>query len=179
MKEKIQNFAILGAVIATVSLFIAASSHNDEIVQQRTEALAKQRQMEKREQAIKDSLAMVESNRLASYKDSIAIIKTIASDPNSAGGVDCEIRWKNNTHRTIKYMVFQVQALNAVGDIVPCSIRGYDVDNLKVTGPIKPGQTYGYNNYWDCVWYNHSITKCMVTGYTIIFMDDESIDVIL
>jgi hypothetical protein len=48
------------------------------------------------------------------YRDSIQIVKKYTSEPNSAGGVDLNIIWKNKSKRTVKYARFEVSAINAV-----------------------------------------------------------------
>jgi len=111
------------------------------------------------------------------YKDSIQIIKKYTSEPNSAGGVDLNIIWKNKSKRIIKYVRFGVSAINSVNDEVYSEISVYDSPQyLKVTGPIKPNQTYGYGTYWDCVWYNNSIRKCKIRSVEIQYMDDSKIE---
>ena len=65
-----------------------------------------------------------EKNRVEAYRDSIQIIKYYTSNPNSAGGVDLNIVWKNNTKKTIKYVRWTVSAINAVEDEVYSTI-GY------------------------------------------------------
>ena len=46
-----------------------------------------------------------------------------------------------------------------------------------VTGPIKPGTTYGYGTYWDCLWYNYSAKKLVLTEINIEYMDGSSINI--
>ena len=111
------------------------------------------------------------------YKDSIQVIKSYTDDPNSAGGVDCNIVFKNTSSRPLKYVRFDVEGINAVGDVVPCEIRGFNIDYLTVTGPIKSGKTHGYDTYWSNVWYNHSIRKMKVVGYELEYMDGTIVDV--
>jgi hypothetical protein len=111
------------------------------------------------------------------YKDSIQVIKSYTDDPNSAGGVDCNIIFKNTSKRALKYVRFDVEGINAVGDAVPCEIRGFNTDRLNVTGPIKLGQTHGYGTYWSNVWYNHSIEKMRVIGYELEYMDGTIVEV--
>ena len=106
------------------------------------------------------------------FKDSIQIIKKYTSDPNSAGGVDLSIIWKNKSKRTIKYATFEVSAINAVNDEVYSEIRSYEgAKYVKVTGPIKPNQTEGYGTYWECLWYNSTIHKCKIRSVELEYMD--------
>lgn len=99
------------------------------------------------------------------------MINVYPSKPNSFGGVDAHIVWKNTSDKTIKYITFELVPYNAVGDIVACDIRGFRRAGGTVTGPIKPGQTYGYGYYWDCMWYNNTIKKIVLTEIDIEYMD--------
>ena len=111
------------------------------------------------------------ANRIDKVKHSIKIIKAYLSSPNSAGGVDAHLVWKNVSKKTIKYLNWSGYPINAVGDPVSCEIRGISESGGKVTGPIKPGTTYGYGKYWECVWYNYSAKKLILTGIDIEYMD--------
>jgi hypothetical protein len=120
------------------------------------------------------SLEPVDSSKY--YRDSIQIIKKYTSEPNSAGGVDLNIIWKNKSKRTVKYARFEVSAINAVNDEVYSEISVYDSPiYVKVTGPIKPNQTEGYDTYWDCVWYNSTIQKCKIRSVELEYMDGSKI----
>ena len=99
------------------------------------------------------------------------IIKAYLSAPNSAGGVDAHFIWKNVSDKTIKYLTWSGYPINAVGDAVACEIRGITESGGKVTGPIKPGATDGRNTYWECLWYNYSAKKLVLTGIDIEYMD--------
>ena len=111
------------------------------------------------------------ANRIDKVKHSIKIIKAYLSSPNSAGGVDAHLVWKNVSKKTIKYLTWSGYPINAVGDAVECEIRGVSESGGKVTGPIKPGTTYGYGYYWECLWYNYSAKKLVLTGINIEYMD--------
>jgi hypothetical protein len=102
---------------------------------------------------------------------SISIIKYFTSRPNSAGGVDANIVWKNKSEKTIKYARFTIVPYNAVEDMVSSEIGGETDKIVRVTGPIKPGATYGYDSTWECIWYNSSITHMQITGVELEFMD--------
>ena len=102
---------------------------------------------------------------------SISIIKYYTSSPNSAGGVDCNILWKNTSNKTVKYARFTVAPYNAVDDMVESEIGGETYKTLKATGPIKPGETEGYGKIWECIWYNSTISYMKITGIELEFMD--------
>lgn len=101
----------------------------------------------------------------------VKIINAYTSAPNSAGGVDLHVIWKNCSNKTIKYITFNCIPFNAVDDQVYCDIRGYASYNGQETGPISPGITYGYNRYWDCAWYNSTIKRTEVLSIDIEYMD--------
>lgn len=123
-------------------------------------------------QNVQDSLKLIEA-----YKDSIQIIKKYVSEPNSAGGVDLHIIWKNKTKRVIKYARFEVGAINAVNDEVYSDISIYPGSQwVKVTGPVKPNQVNGYGTYWSCVWYNHTIKRCKIKSVKLEFMDGGEVE---
>lgn len=106
-------------------------------------------------------------------KESIKIIKYTTSSPNSAGGIDCRIIWKNTSEKTVKYATFIVEPYNAVNDVV-FGEHDFDRDGekiLNVTGPVKPNAVYGYGTYWDCMWYNYSISYMRITGIEVSYMD--------
>jgi hypothetical protein len=105
----------------------------------------------------------------------IEIIKSRTSTPNSAGGVDCSIVWKNKSEKVIKYVTFSVSAVNAVDDVVTGDYNHSNVERLAVTGPIKPNQTSGNGKIWECVWYNSTIDHMNIVGVKVEFMDGETI----
>ena len=111
------------------------------------------------------------ADRIDKVKHSIKIIKAYLSAPNSAGGVDAHFIWKNVSKKTIKYLTWSGYPINAVGDPVSCEIRRISESGGKVTGPIKPGATDGYDGCWECLWYNYSAKKLILTGIDIEYMD--------
>ena len=111
------------------------------------------------------------ANRIDKVKHSIKIIKAYLSAPNSAGGVDAHFIWKNVSKKTIKYLTWSGYPINAVGDPVSCEIRRISESGGKVTGPIKPGATDGYDGCWECLWYNYSAKKLILTGIDNEYMD--------
>lgn len=101
----------------------------------------------------------------------IRVSRVYPSKPNSAGGVDAHVVWQNTSNKTIKYVSFELEPYNAVGDVVECTIRGRSASRGRVTGPIKPGQWYGENRYWECAWYNSTICKVKLISVEIEYMD--------
>ncbi len=127
-----------------------------------------------KQKQIEDSLKVVE---LETFKSSIEIIKYYTSKPNSAGGVDCNIIWKNLSEKTVKYIWFTVVPYNAVNDRVKGE-HDYNSNgekNVKVTGPIKSNQINGNGTYWDCLWYNWTIDYMLITSIEIEYLDGTKI----
>lgn len=102
---------------------------------------------------------------------SIAIQNFYTSKPNSAGGVDCNIIWKNKSDKIVKYAKFTVTPYNAVDDMVESSIGGDTYKKLKATGPVKTGEVDGYGTTWECIWYNSTISYMKITGIELEYMD--------
>ena len=73
----------------------------------------------------------------------IIITRVYTSSPNSAGGVDLNIVLKNISDKTIKYVVFSVEAFNRVDDPVRCDIRNDKYFRGRDTGPIEPLKVSG------------------------------------
>ena len=132
-------------------------------------SLAAQTEMEEEAAYSLDSIR--KADRIDQVKHSVKILKAYLSSPNSAGGVDAHLVWKNVSKKTIKYLTWRGYPINAVGDAVECEIRGVSESGGRVTGPIKPGTTYGYGKYWECLWYNYSAKKLVLTGIDIEYMD--------
>lgn len=89
--------------------------------------------------------------------------------PNSAGGVSVKITFRNDSEKTIKYIVFVTKPYNSVNDFVSSQ---YDHQNgrLQCTGPIAPGATQN-GVFWENCWYNHSIVGAKILRAEIIYMD--------
>lgn len=148
------------------------STSNSEADKERLDSLAAINAAENKRQ---DSLKR--TRRIELLKNTIKIKKAYLSSPNSAGGVDAHLVWKNVSNKTIKYLNWRGYPINAVGDPVSCEVRRTIEGGGKVTGPIKPGTTYGYGKYWDCLWYNYSAKKLVLTGIYIEYMDGSSINI--
>ena len=174
-----QNTKIIGLVTLILFIIIYSTYRIEE--PQRLQKI-KQFEQEKKdeEQRIKDSIVRVQDSLkvIESYKDSIQIIKKYTSEPNTAGGVDLNIIWKNKSKLVIKYARFQVSAINAVNDEVYSELDYYNSPNyVKVTGPIKPNQVNGYGTYWECVWYNSTIKRCIIRSVELEYMDGTKVEI--
>lgn len=104
-------------------------------------------------------------------RDVVRVQRVWTDRPNSAGGVDLNIVWQNRSAKTVKYAYFTLVPYNAVGDAVACSIRDYSEYTAEVTGPIRPGQTYGGGMPWENAWYNNTIKRARVEQIRIVYTD--------
>lgn len=117
---------------------------------------------------------LAKQKKIDNARSLIRVIRLYTSEPNSVGGVDLHIIWRNNSNKTIKYIRFSVTPYNAVGDPQSSEIGGTSSINAKVTGPINPGITYGEGYLWECAWYNNTITTVKLNGIEITYMDDST-----
>ena len=61
---------------------------------------------------------------------------------------------------------------NAVGDAVPCQIRGSRVFTGRQTGPIQPGHYLAPGDaWWRGAWYNPTVRCANLTEVVVEFMD--------
>ena len=103
--------------------------------------------------------------------------------PNSVGGVDLRIHWKNNSEKTIKYITFECVPYNAVDDAVFSEIGYRSKFRGIITGPINPGEgtdggnrtTYG-GSRWENAWYNSTIRYAKLVGIKIDYMDGSEVN---
>lgn len=133
-------------------------------------------QIKKDEQAKADAEAEkarqeAEKSAQDKVREIIRVKSVYPSEPNSAGGVDLHIVWQNKSEKTVKYAYFTVEPYNAVGDVVSCTIRWTSEFRGKVTGPIELNAWEGENTYWECAWYNSTITKVKLLQIDIEYMD--------
>lgn len=147
-----------------MTMFIVSCNQNDTSTKNQSQSDSL------RQEQIEDSLKVVE---LETFKNSIEIIKYYTSSPNSAGGVDCNIIWKNLSEKTVKYVRFTVVPYNEVNDRVKgeYDYNGDGEKTVLVTGPVKSKQIDGNGTYWDCLWYNWSIDYMLITGIEIEYLD--------
>jgi hypothetical protein len=189
--KKIKLIVICLVVLPIISFLFPTACSSDitpeEINRIKKETAEQQAQLREQQELIeqqeklekqRDSLineALVKAKE--SLKDSIQIIKSYTSTPNSVGGVDLNIVWKNKTKRVVKYANFRVSAINAVGDEVYSEIGRSGV--AVSTGPIKPGGIDGYDTQWSCMWYNSTIKKCVIRSVELEFMDGSNLEITL
>ncbi|MFM2195107.1 MAG: hypothetical protein RL092_707 [Bacteroidota bacterium] len=101
----------------------------------------------------------------------IEIINCSTETPNSAGGVNGNIIWKNLSDKTVKYITFCVAPYNAVDDIVQSQIGNESYKFLNVTGPVKSGEISGKGSIWENIWYNSTIKYMKINGLKIEYLD--------
>lgn len=111
------------------------------------------------------------------FKEYIQLLKVWTSEPNSAGGVDLYLKWKNVSDKTVKYAHFACDLYNAVDDRVSCELRNHYTFRGKITGPIDPGTIYGDNTYWDTAWYNNSGKYPKIIEIELEYMDGTKISI--
>ena len=99
-------------------------------------------------------------------------IKT--SEPNTAGGVNIDIEYSNDSEKTIKYIDFYAIPYNAVDDAVKSEIGDISIIKLQITGPIEPSK-YPQTATWETVWYNNTIKYAKLEYVKIIYMDNEEV----
>ena len=90
--------------------------------------------------------------------------------PNSVGGVNLNLYYKNVSDKTFKYVYISVIPYNAVDDVVICEIRRNSIFNGRVTGPSEPGKESGYIHF-ENAWYNHGIRSIEIIMISVDFMD--------
>lgn len=107
----------------------------------------------------------------------IRVTKLSTSSPNSAGGVDLFIGYKNMSDKVIKYATFTIVPYNKVGDRAKCEIRGHSDFNAQDEGPHEKGQGLvgNYDWYWENAWYCWTINKLELTKIHIEYMDGTSV----
>lgn len=115
------------------------------------------------------------NNQTNEVKEALRFINKLRVDnlvPNSAGGCDFYLKYRNSSPKTIKYLFWYGKVYNAVGDPVSCTIRGTSSVSGKETGPIEPDEDGG--GTWDCIIYNYSARFVRLSKITITYMDGTS-----
>lgn len=98
-----------------------------------------------------------------------------SSYPNSAGGVDVDLVFRNLSSKDIKYADFWVVPYNAVDDIQICTVRRQKERILSITGPIQQNTKQAETGTFRNVWYNYDIKRVELVKLTITFMDDTEV----
>ncbi|MDD6071260.1 MAG: zinc-ribbon domain-containing protein [Clostridiales bacterium] len=90
---------------------------------------------------------------------------------NSAGGIKLDFRAKNNSGKEIKYIRFDVELRNAVGDKIQDEITDKYSVSVEVVGPIASGKSAKFN---DIIGYNDNCARIDIKEVTIIYTDGTS-----
>ncbi len=96
-------------------------------------------------------------------------INKINIDINSVGGVEPEIKIKNNTDKDIAYIYITVKFYDRVGYPAYCDIQKTATKKLRFTGPIKANRSD--TGYWDPIIYNYSTAVTKPIDAEIVFTD--------
>ncbi len=114
---------------------------------------------------------LIETHNLANKEDQLLIEQTLTTIPNNFGGVGVGVMFRFfDKSRDIKYLEFEIEALNAVNDKVNCTIRNSATFKSKVTGPImnlSKTQTIFAKN----AWYNKTVKRTKLIGVIITYLD--------
>jgi len=138
-----------------------------------TEKIAEKEKLAKQEEERKIAEAAASAKEKA--REIIRVSKVSTGKPNSAGGVDLYINWKNNSEKTIKYAYFEVVPLNAVDDVVTSDIGRGSLFRGQETGPFKKGQGSGSDMYYENAWYNNTIVRAELRKIDIEYMDGTTV----
>lgn len=90
---------------------------------------------------------------------------------NSAGGIKLNFRAKNNSGKEIKYIRFDVEFRNAVGDKIQDEITDKYSVSVEVVGPIASGKSA---NFEDIIGYNDNCARIDINEVTLIYTDGTS-----
>lgn len=81
----------------------------------------------------------------------ILTINQINFDINSAGGVEVDIEFTNQSQKQISYVFFTLKFYDRMGGPAYCEIRDTDTRRLRYTGPVNARTTE--TGYWDPIIY--------------------------
>lgn len=110
-------------------------------------------------------------DKIAEVKKSISITNC-SFEMNSVGGCDIYIYGVNKSNKVIKYIDYELVAFNAVNDILENEIGYHDyTTDLRETGPINPGSSYGRGKYWDAAFYNTTTKYFKIKSVLITYKD--------
>lgn len=91
---------------------------------------------------------------------------------NSAGGIDFNFSAKNSTGKEIKYVKFDVELRNAVGDLVEDEIKNTTSVSVEIVGPVKSGGEV--NMIHEIIGYCDTCARIDINSITIIYTDGTS-----
>lgn len=89
------------------------------------------------------------------------------------GGWSYDLNITNMSSKTIKYVTWTAVLHNAVGDRVPCDIRGNEPIKRRITGPLISGCKGSYR--WNNIVYSFDASYIYFTKIEIIYMDGSTV----
>lgn len=109
------------------------------------------------------------------YADSVEIVKAWISSPNSAGGFEVHVGFRNKSQKVIKYATIRGRFYNAVDDPIETD---YETSfNGKETGPINPGKTNNYSSQYWGLYYSWQVKYLKLYEIDIEYMDGTKVEV--
>jgi hypothetical protein len=100
-------------------------------------------------------------------------ISAIFGHRNTANGIDIHITYQNlDPRKTIKYAIFEIGIINAVGDFVSTTIRRKKITRLQGTGPVGPNSTSFAK--WERAAYHPNANRLSIKSVEITYMDDST-----
>lgn len=90
-------------------------------------------------------------------------------------GTGLEFKIVNLSKRTIKYAIFNVVGLNAVGDPVRSRISGQTTVTLRGVGPVERGYTATWRK--DYMWMTDLVETFRLASIRIEYMDGTAVDI--
>ncbi|EAT13008.1 hypothetical protein HF888_00850 [Bermanella marisrubri] len=96
-------------------------------------------------------------------------LSAIFGQRNTANGIEVMITYSNISSKTMKYVTFEVVALNAVNDVVAGEIRGKKVTILKDTGPIE-ANGWSFPKWKNAIYHRNAI-QLIVQKIRVEYMD--------
>lgn len=91
---------------------------------------------------------------------------------NSAGGIEFNFSARNSTGKEIKYVRFDVELRNAVGDLVEDEIKDTTSVSVEIVGPVKSGGTVKMSD--EIIGYCDTCARIDIDDITIIYTDGTS-----
>ena len=113
---------------------------------------------------------IVSSKWPESKPESPVTISDWSASRDSAGGVEWNFKFTNNTDKTIKYIYMSWDCYNAVGDLVYDQITNESNKSIKYTGPLEPGKSTNILRN-TTRFYNYSYNTAALTKLHVEFMD--------
>lgn len=125
--------------------------------------------MEMRHRQLGDAVKALDATK----KHGIAILDVGIFDVSEhTEGTGFNIEFINTTKKTIKYIIFNVVGLNAVGDPVRNRITGATTASFRGIGPIGPDENASYKR--DYLWHTDLVDSFRLTSVKLEFMDGSS-----